>query len=256
MRPLWLQLGVTTDVGSYGSRIGARLSGTTRGQIRFSDNGDHIESAYEIRVYVHAILFCPESRSREAIPSKIELICPTTRANHLLLVGRAQAVAIATSKGGRADVVAVYLRLKTARSGHHSFLYPDPSIGPVSPPITDPKSSLWSPLNRYLYIRLRWSVGLVDLYAGSSDPGSSADAHDLKEAEAKTLLDSLQRWCVRVTKVRRNFVSCDDLRENGLCPRGTAALVVIDTRRNGVDCLDPPSAAGLEQSRMANEGTH
>jgi hypothetical protein len=99
MRPLWLQLGVTTDVGSYGSRIGARLSGTTRGQIRFSDNGDHIESAYEIRVYVHAILFCPESRSREAIPSKIELICPTTRANHLLLVGRAQAVAIATSKG-------------------------------------------------------------------------------------------------------------------------------------------------------------
>jgi hypothetical protein len=86
----------------------ARLSGTTRGQIRFSDNGDHIESAYEIRVYVHAILFCPESRSREAIPSKIELICPTTRANHLLLVGRAQAVAIATSKGGRADVVSQF----------------------------------------------------------------------------------------------------------------------------------------------------
>jgi len=105
-------------------------------------------------------------------------------------------------------------------------------------------------------LRLRWSVGLVDLYAGSSDPGSSAEAHDLKEAEAKTLLDSLQRWCVRVTKLRRNFVSCDDLRENGLCRRGTAALVVIDTRRNGVDCVDPPSAAKLEQRRMANEGTH
>jgi hypothetical protein len=160
-------------------------------------------------------------------------------------------------QGGREDVVSQFTCVsKRPDPEHHSFLYPDPSIGPVSPPITDPKSSLWSPLNRYLYIRLRWSVGLVDLYAGSSDPGSSAEAHDLKEAEAKTLLDSLQRWCVRVTKLRRNFVSCDDLRENGLCRRGTAALVVIDTRRNGVDCVDPPSAAKLEQRRMANEGTH
>jgi hypothetical protein len=41
MRSLWLQLEVATDVGGMGpgsALAGARLSGTTRGQIRFSDN--------------------------------------------------------------------------------------------------------------------------------------------------------------------------------------------------------------------------